>query len=198
MALTALSLPEIPIDGKYRILVVEDEPDVGRLVVHTLDVLGFECHLAPDGIAGLTAFHENDPHLVISDVMMPAMDGRELCRRIRETSAVPIIMLTALNSEVEELSSLRIGADDYLTKPFNPKRLVAHVAAQLRRAYRYQSPFGDELQVDGLSHKTHWATCEKCNYMGPHEKFEKESWRGEVYMVCPNCKNRDHIKISIN
>ncbi|MBV9866656.1 MAG: response regulator [Abitibacteriaceae bacterium] len=193
-----MALPVVPSDGKFRILVIEDEPDVSRLILASLDTVGFECHSAPDGIAGLTAFEETDPHLVITDIMMPAMTGRELVQRIREKSTVPVIMVTALDSEADELQGLKVGADDYITKPFTPKKLIAHVVTHLRRVYRYNDTLLGGINLDGMSKKPVWAKCEGCGYMGPREKFEKENWRGDVNIVCPNCKKSEEVKFNLN
>ncbi len=122
---------------KFRILVVEDEPAVARLILMNLAKAGLDCRYAPDGPSGLAAFQETKPHLVLLDLMMPGMNGRDVCARIRETSNVPIIMLTAVSGEEAQVQGFKVGADDYVTKPFNPKTLLARVVAHLRRVYRY-------------------------------------------------------------
>jgi len=133
-----------PQGGKFRILVIEDDPAVARLILVNLAKAGLDCRYAPDGVAGLVAFQETKPHLVLLDIMMPGMNGRDVCARIRETSTVPIIMLTAVTGDENQVQGFKIGADDYVTKPFTPQALIARVVAHLRRAYRYDMPDDDE------------------------------------------------------
>ena len=116
-----------------RILAIDDDNLLLQLIQRSLESSGFEVSIACDGQGGLQQFHESQPHLVILDVMMPHMDGWETCRRIRDVSTVPIIMLTALGSHQDIVKGLRIGADDYLVKPFHPEELQARVEAVLRR-----------------------------------------------------------------
>ncbi len=116
-----------------RILAIDDDNLLLQLIQRSLESSGFEVSIACDGQSGLQQFHESQPHLVILDVMMPHMDGWETCRRIRDVSTVPIIMLTALGSHQDIVKGLRIGADDYLVKPFHPEELQARVEAVLRR-----------------------------------------------------------------
>jgi phosphate regulon transcriptional regulator PhoB len=118
------------------ILVVEDEPDIRRLVVHHLERDGFHCQTATTGPEALHAARTQRPDLVLLDVMLPDLDGFEVCRRLRADAtmaAVPIIMLTAKSEEVDRVVGLELGADDYVVKPFSPKELVARVKAVLRR-----------------------------------------------------------------
>jgi two-component system KDP operon response regulator KdpE len=125
-----------------RILVIDDDHTLQKLVQHGLELTGYEVAVALDGQSGLQQLHERQPHLVILDVMMPHMDGWETCRRIREVSTVPIIMLTALGSHRDIVKGLKMGADDYLVKPFDLEELRARVEAALRRA-RMPSPLSD-------------------------------------------------------
>jgi len=116
-----------------KILIIEDDPlqaDVVRLLLEQDD---FEAVLALDGPEGLRRLYETQPDLVILDLMLPQMDGWEVCRRIRELSTVPIIIMTSRRSDEEKIRGLRIGADDYIVKPFNPQELGARVNAVLRR-----------------------------------------------------------------
>ena len=115
------------------ILVVDDEPAIVRLVKAKLQADGYAVLTAPTGEAALTALDDERPDLVILDVMMPGMDGYETLRRIRGESRVPVIMLTARAGDADKLKGLHGGADDYVTKPFNPDELSARVAAVLRR-----------------------------------------------------------------
>ncbi len=116
------------------ILVIEDEPKIARLARDYLEKYGYRVLLAADGPTGLAAARRESPDLVLLDLLLPGLDGREVCRRLRAESAVPIIMLTALAEESDQIVGLELGADDYITKPFSPAVLVARVRAALRRA----------------------------------------------------------------
>ncbi len=119
---------------KQTILVVDDEPRLIRLVREILTAVGYAVLSASDGKEGLEVLAIEQPDLVLLDIMLPGnMDGYEVCRRVREFSAVPIIMLTAKTREVDMLNGFDVGADDYLTKPFNAKELIARVKAVMRR-----------------------------------------------------------------
>jgi two-component system phosphate regulon response regulator PhoB len=123
------------------VLVVEDEPDIRRLVVLHLERDGFRCRTATTGSDALREVKAAIPDLVVLDLMLPEVDGLEVCRRLRRdmsTAAIPIIMLTAKSDEVDRIVGLEIGADDYVGKPFSPKELVARVRAVLRRAHPNQ------------------------------------------------------------
>jgi DNA-binding response OmpR family regulator len=124
----------------FQILLVEDEPETARMVRFYLEREGFAVGTAPDGPSGEDAFRREEPHLVILDLMLPGFDGLELCRRIRQQSTVPVLMLTARAEDNDKAIGLGIGADDYLTKPFSPTELVARVKALLRRAYQFNEP----------------------------------------------------------
>jgi DNA-binding response OmpR family regulator len=120
------------------ILLVEDEMDLGRLVVRELEAAGYQVRHATDGAAALRLFAEEQPELVVLDWMLPGLDGLEVLRRIRQSSPVPVLMLTARAEEVDRVVGLEVGADDYLTKPFGTRELVARVRALLRRQERLQ------------------------------------------------------------
>lgn len=115
------------------ILVVDDEPKVARLARDYLEKNGFRVVTASDGQSALTTARREKPDLIILDLMLPIMGGREVCRILRRESDIPIIMLTALSEEIDQVTGLEIGADDYITKPFSPRALVARVRALLRR-----------------------------------------------------------------
>ncbi|MEZ4552820.1 MAG: response regulator transcription factor [Dehalococcoidia bacterium] len=117
-----------------RILVVEDEDMVADVVERYLRRDGYEVEVAHDGNAGLAAYRRAAPDLVVLDVMLPGIDGLEVCQRIREDGATPVILLTARDGEADKINGLGLGADDYVTKPFSPRELVARVEAVLRRA----------------------------------------------------------------
>jgi two-component system alkaline phosphatase synthesis response regulator PhoP/two-component system response regulator ResD len=118
------------------ILIVDDEVHIVDLVRLYLEREGFRVDSASDGAQGLRLIEEVRPALVVLDLMLPEVDGLEVCRRVRAGSDVPIIMLTARDEDVDKIVGLELGADDYLTKPFNPRELVARVKAILRRSER--------------------------------------------------------------
>ncbi len=116
-----------------KILVIDDEPSITNLVTAYLKPEGYEVYIAADGDAGLKAARAFKPDVIILDVMLPGMDGIELLSRLRRESEVYVIMLTAKTEETDKIVGLSIGADDYVTKPFSPRELVARVKAALRR-----------------------------------------------------------------
>ncbi|HEX2909396.1 MAG TPA: response regulator transcription factor [Chloroflexia bacterium] len=117
-----------------RILIAEDDPGLRDFITRNLQIRGFEVLEAGNGLEALAVWERENPHLLILDVMMPRMDGLEVCRRIREQSGVPIIILTALDAESDKVTALDLGADDYLTKPFGVEELLARIRAILRRS----------------------------------------------------------------
>jgi DNA-binding response OmpR family regulator len=119
---------------KETILLVDDERNIVDLARMYLEQEGFKVEAAFDGKAALEKIQSLQPALVVLDLMLPGVDGWEVCRRVRANSDVPIIMLTARDDDVDKIVGLELGADDYLTKPFNPRELVARVKAILRRA----------------------------------------------------------------
>jgi DNA-binding response OmpR family regulator len=124
----------MPVSERDCILVVDDDVLVVRLIRTHLDRAGFRVVSAATGPAALDAVAAENPDLVILDLMLPKLDGYEVCRRIREFSLVPVVMLTARGEQVDKLRGFEMGADDYLTKPFAPPELVARVRAVLRRS----------------------------------------------------------------
>ena len=122
------------------ILVVDDEPNIREFVRRSLEKHGFKVKLANNGWEALAEFEQTNFVLVILDIMMPQMNGLEACRRIRQTSIVPIIVLTALGDEADKIAALNQGADDYLTKPFGVGELLARLQAVLRRASWADTP----------------------------------------------------------
>jgi len=115
------------------VLVVDDEKRIREVVEYALAKAGFRVTTAADGEQGLAAFEADEPDVVVLDVMLPGSDGLEVCRRIRAKRATPIVFLSARNDEVDRIVGLELGGDDYLTKPFSPRELVARVRAVLRR-----------------------------------------------------------------
>lgn len=120
----------------FKILIIEDEKNISEIVAKYLEKEGYTTLIANDGIEGLALFRDSNPDLVISDIMMPTIDGFEVLREIRLISDVPVIMLTAKQEEVDRLKGFENGADDYVTKPFSPKELVRRVMVMLKRTYK--------------------------------------------------------------
>lgn len=120
-------------DGK-KILIIEDEKSISDIIKFNLDKEGFHTATAYDGTTGLEKAQSLAPDLILLDVMLPGIDGFQVCKRIRETSTVPILMLTAKEEEVDKVLGLELGADDYITKPFGMRELVARIKANLRRS----------------------------------------------------------------
>ncbi|MDK2820651.1 MAG: two-component system, OmpR family, alkaline phosphatase synthesis response regulator PhoP [Clostridia bacterium] len=121
-----------------KILIVDDEPSILELASYNLEQAGFKVVTAADGNTALSKADIEKPDLIILDVMLPKLDGFEVCRTLRAKSEVPILMLTARKEEVDRVLGLELGADDYLTKPFSPRELVARVRAILRRTVEKQ------------------------------------------------------------
>src|SRR3990172_2688152 len=136
-------MAELP--APRRVLVVEDEPMVAEVVERYLRRDGYEVKMAGDGLEALRLFQGWVPDLVILDLMLPQMDGLEVCRRMRAASETPIIMLTARGDEPDRLLGLGLGADDYVTKPFSPRELAARARAVLRRSAGARASPGDVL-----------------------------------------------------
>ena len=135
-------------DQTQRILVVEDEANIASFVAMYLKKAGYEVEIAVNAADALAKAGVDGPALVILDLMLPDLDGIDVCRRIRQRSEVPILMLTARDDDVDKIIGLEVGADDYLTKPFNPRELVARVKTVLRRS----APKGREPETGSLEH----------------------------------------------
>lgn len=121
------------VTSRVTVLVVDDERNIVQLIKLYLSKEGYQVETAYDGQEALTKCRTGKPSLVLLDLMMPGLDGWEVCRQLRRESDIPIIILTARNDDVDKIVGLELGADDYLTKPFNPRELVARVKAVLRR-----------------------------------------------------------------
>jgi DNA-binding response OmpR family regulator len=133
------------------ILLVEDTPDLAQVIIRELTTAGYQVYHAADGLTALELYAAHRPHLVILDWLLPKMDGLEVLRRLRQTSAAPVLMLTARSEEVDRVIGLEVGADDYLTKPFGMRELLARVRALLRRLERVQQIIeADRQQSDTL------------------------------------------------
>jgi two-component system, OmpR family, response regulator RegX3 len=132
-----------------RVLVVEDEDSYREALAYMLTKEGFEVSQAADGAAGLLEFDRAGADLVLLDLMMPGVSGTEVCRQLRQRSAVPVIMVTARDSEVDKVVGLELGADDYVTKPFSHRELVARIRAVLRRGQDTEL-VPDVIEADGV------------------------------------------------
>ena len=135
-------------DPQRRILLVEDEESLAESIRYSLEQDGFTVTLAADGRKAIERFRSDNPDLVILDLMLPELSGLDVCRLIREESNVPIVMVTAKDSEADKVAGLELGADDYVTKPFSIRELVSRVRAHLRRA-RMQAPAVAEEMLNG-------------------------------------------------
>jgi len=138
----------MPLNTPQTVLVVEDEASIASFVSLYLKNAGYDVHVAETGEDALTKAENQQPSLIVLDLMLPDIDGIEVCRRLRRRSEVPILMLTARDEDVDKIIGLEVGADDYLTKPFNPRELVARVKSILRRSV----PERRELQTKQLKH----------------------------------------------
>ena len=145
-----------------RILVVDDEPPIVDVLVYNLERANYEVLVARDGEEGLSKAQLEQPDLIILDLMLPRMDGLEVCRALRRERDVPIIMLTARDSEVDRVVGLELGADDYVVKPFSVRELMARVGSVLRRAAPREAADDSDLVraggliVDAVRHEASW------------------------------------------
>lgn len=131
-----------------KILLVDDEKNISNVLKAYLQQEGFHVTTAVNGLVALTLFKENSFDLVLLDLMLPGLSGEEICREIRKISATPIIMLTAKVEEDERIHGLTLGADDYISKPFSPREVVARVKAVLRRTSTETTPLADVISYD--------------------------------------------------
>jgi DNA-binding response OmpR family regulator len=136
-----------PVAG--RVLVVDDDLTVRDVVRRYLELGGHQVALADNGEDALRWIAEHEPDLVVLDLMLPGIDGLEVCRRLRERSAIPVVMLTALGEEENRIAGLQLGADDYVTKPFSPRELALRVSSVLRRSRATAVPGGPKELADG-------------------------------------------------
>ncbi|GAB3445677.1 response regulator transcription factor [Actinophytocola sediminis] len=132
-----------------RVLVVDDDLTVRDVVRRYLELAGHQVALADNGEDALAWIADHEPDLVVLDLMLPGIDGLEVCRRLRRTSAVPVVMLTALGEEENRIAGLQLGADDYVTKPFSPRELALRVSSVLRRAGAAAQPAVARVLTDG-------------------------------------------------
>jgi len=139
-------------ETRTRVLVVEDDETVAEVVRRYLEREGYEVYAVADGRSALARFDDAGADLVVLDIMLPGIDGLEVCRQLRSRSPVPVIMLTALGEEADRIMGLEIGADDYISKPFSPRELVARIKSVLRRAGGplTVAPHVDVLEAGGI------------------------------------------------
>lgn len=150
------------------ILIVDDDPHLREVVDYALSREGFRTRQAGDGVAALAAFHEQPADLILLDVLMPEMDGIELCRRLRQETNTPIVFLSSRGEELDRVLGLELGGDDYITKPFSTRELVSRVKAVLRRTQVQPAPQATqdtrltvgELTLDAEQHRI-WASGEE-------------------------------------
>jgi two-component system, OmpR family, response regulator RegX3 len=128
-----------------RVLIVEDEPDLAEPLGYLLRREGYEVEIAEDGPTALTAFRERGADIVLLDLMLPGMPGTEVCRQLRLIASVPVIMLTAKDSEVDIVVGLELGADDYVTKPYSARELLARMRAVLRRSAQLDADLDERV-----------------------------------------------------
>jgi DNA-binding response OmpR family regulator len=140
----------VPPTKSQSILLVEDEKSIASFVAIYLKNAGYTVRVAGTGAGALAGAAADPPALIVLDLMLPDIDGIDVCRRIRQRSDVPILMLTARDEDIDKIIGLEVGADDYLTKPFNPRELVARVKSILRRATPERREFESEVIEHGL------------------------------------------------
>lgn len=131
----------------FKVLIIEDDKDMAELIKDFIESEDMETFLAYDGRQAIECFKEAKPDLVILDIMLPYMDGIEICKIIRKESAIPVLIISAKNSDIDKVLALGIGADDYITKPFSPIELVARVKAHLRRYTQLSSVKKDNSYI---------------------------------------------------
>ena len=191
--------------NKQKILIVDDDANIANLISLYLTKECFDTRTEEDGQSALNAFKEYNPDLVLLDIMLPGIDGYEVCREIRKESKVPIIMLSAKTEVFDKVLGLELGADDYIPKPFNPLELVARVKAQIRRYTQYNEGTkdeGDVIDFGGLflNRQSHectynevpltltpiefdilWLLCENRGKVISSEELFHKVWKEECY-----------------
>lgn len=158
-----------------RVLIVEDEPDLADPLAYLLRREGYEVEIAEDGALALAAFRERGADILLLDLMLPGMPGTEVCRQLRLTSHVPIIMLTAKDSEVDIVVGLELGADDYVTKPYSTRELLARMRAVLRRRNPDESDLDERVLSGGrvtLDIDRHTVSVDGAEINMPLKEFE--------------------------
>lgn len=154
----------------YRIAVVEDDENIRHIVATYLKKEGYEVELFDSAEGALELWAKNPPHMWVLDIMLPGMDGYEFCKKVRETSDVPIIIISAKDEEIDKIIGLELGGDDYLTKPFSPRELVARVRRLFARSYQ-------NIKVENESHHI------ETGQLTIDEDMRKVTWAGEEIEV---------------
>ncbi len=193
---------------KEHILIVEDEPEIAGLLTYYLENDGYRVSCAGCAQEALELLSQTAVHLALLDVMLPGMDGFALCRKIRETHLFPVIMVTARTADMDKIQGLTIGADDYITKPFNPLEVTARVKTQLRRRMQYDQSgkepecydaaglyicrethkcelFGKPLALTPIEFDILWYLCQRHGKVVPTEELFEAVW-GEQYLDSNN------------
>jgi two-component system response regulator RegX3 len=158
-----------------RVLIVEDEPDLADPLAYLLRREGYEVEIAGDGAVAIAAFRERGADIVLLDLMLPGMPGTEVCRQLRSSSSVPIIMLTAKDSEVDIVVGLELGADDYVTKPYSARELLARMRAVLRRYAQADADLDERVLSGGrvtLDIDRHTVAVDGAEINMPLKEFE--------------------------
>jgi DNA-binding response OmpR family regulator len=201
----------------HTILIIEDEKELANIVAAYLKVEGFQVEIAGDGKAGLEAFHRCNPSVILLDIMLPLLDGIEVCKEIRTISDASIIMLSAKNGEMDKVIALGIGADDYVTKPFSPIEVVARVKAQIRRYEKLSSnmnPMNTNQIIAGelILNKSSYTATAKCEELqlttkefdmlyflasSPNQVFSKEQIYEAVWGY-NECGDDNSVTVYIN
>lgn len=172
--------------NKYKIMIVDDEPDILDLLEKALNLEGYDHILKIDnGRFAVTACREARPDILILDVMLPDMDGYEVCKQIREFSLCPILFLSSKNDELDKILGLAVGGDDYVTKPFSPKEIAYRVKAQLRRAEYKQEPKNELIRIGELTIDT-----EGCRVMKGDASIELTAKEFEILRHLAENKGR--------
>lgn len=166
---------------KKSLLVVDDDPDIRQLLSEFLTQHGYVVHMAKDGKAMAEQLVQHSVDMVILDIMMPGEDGISLCRRLRAESTMPILMLTAITEDVERILALEIGADDYLSKPFNPRELLARIKAILRRTENV--PSNNDRPKQNVFHFDGWQLDESKRQLLSPDQVEITISTGEYSLL---------------
>ena len=150
------------IERTQRILIVDDEPSIVDVLTYNLEKAHYHVLVARDGVEALKQARKESPDLVVLDLMLPGLDGLEVCRELRKEGDIPIIMLTARDEEVDRVVGLELGADDYVVKPFSTRELLARIKTVLRRSQSEPADPGDHISVSSLTldpsrHEVQWA-----------------------------------------
>lgn len=157
------------------VLIVEDELSLAEPLAFLLKKEGFDAIIATDGREALTEFNKNDVDLVLLDLMLPGMSGTDVCRRLRQVSTVPVIMVTARDTELDKVLGLELGADDYVTKPYSSRELIARIRAVLRRGGDSDGSVADQILEGGrvsLDVERHIVTVEGKQVAMPLKEFD--------------------------